>query len=115
MLHNLLKTCGAPKQILESKRSIAGWKVIEDKWRSDSSGIQLIPDEHRLIDNIKFEVGKRIPPGGSDRKDSTAVLKRDKKVMSRSQTLADISDRLQGIQKDLDISNRLQAIEEDTV
>ena len=45
----------------------------------------------------------------------TAVLKRDKKVMSRSQTLADISDRLQGIQKDLDISNRLQAIEEDTV
>lgn len=115
MLHDLLNACGAPQQILESKRSIAGWKTIEDNWRSNSSGLQLMPDEHRLIDNIKFEVGKRIPPGGSDRMDSTAIVKRDKKVMSRSDTLADISDRLQGIRKDLDISNRLQAIEEDIV
>ncbi|TIA53233.1 hypothetical protein D6C77_08201 [Aureobasidium pullulans] len=101
MLHNLLNACGAPQQILESKRSIAGWKIIEDKWRSDSSGLQLRPDEHRLNDNIRFEVGKRIPPGGSDKKDSTAVVKRDKKVMSRSETLTNISDRLHAIQTDI--------------
>jgi len=115
MLHDLLNTCRAPQQILESKRSIAGWKILEDKWRSDSSGKQLMPDEHRLNDNIRFEAEKSIPPSGSDRKDSTAVDNGDKKVMSRSETLADISNRLQGIRKDLDISNRLQAIEEDIV